>query len=216
MKLITTDTGKIDALNTMYPSMAEKITDSTKTTIPYSSIYGFVLQGQTTLPNGWVAKGQEYFSYTSVLEETIVVEGTCCFFTRLGHMHQNNLGGPIEHSGRLCYIDGCSDSLLVYPSRAGDPSLNLLYFPPGINQTFHIHPSIRLGFVASGSGKSCLANETIDLVEGTMFYIEEREYHRFTTDNDEMRIIAFHPDGDWGPTDQNHTMLNRTYILDNQ
>jgi hypothetical protein len=27
-----------------------------------------------------------------------------------------------------------------------------------------------------------------------------------------MRVIAYHPDGDWGPTDENHTMLNRTYI----
>ena len=45
-----------------------------------------------------------------------------------------------------------------------------------------------------------------------MFCIEEREVHRFSTSNEEMVVLAFHPDGDWGPTDHNHTMLNRTYI----
>jgi hypothetical protein len=52
------------------------------------------------------------------------------------------------------------------------------------------------------------------LEAGSIFCIEERENHRFQTINDTMKIIAYHPDGDWGPTDQNHTMLNRTYILD--
>jgi quercetin dioxygenase-like cupin family protein len=214
MKLLTDETGVIDMRDTMYPSMSEKVKDSVKVTTPYATAYGFVLDGKAHLPNGWVATDQQYFSYATNKEEEIRVEGTTVFFTRLGHMHQNNLGGPIENSGRLCYIDGCSDSLLIYPSRAGDPSVNLLHFPPGINQTFHIHPSIRLGLVASGYGKSCLADKEIDLVPGSIFCIEEREYHRFTTSDSEMRVIAYHPDGDWGPTDQNHTMLNRTYILE--
>jgi hypothetical protein len=44
------------------------------------------------------------------------------------------------------------------------------------------------------------------------FCLEEQELHRFRTKNNEMRIIAFHPDGDWGPTDENHVMINRTYV----
>jgi hypothetical protein len=28
-----------------------------------------------------------------------------------------------------------------------------------------------------------------------------------------MDVIAFHPDSDWGPTDEKHPMLNRTYLV---
>jgi len=105
--------------------------------------------------------------------------------------------------------------LLVYPPRLGDPTLNYLYFPPGIDQSFHTHPSIRVGCVIQGEGKASLRDKEIDLVPGVMFALEEKELHRFrTSSGDIMKIIAFHPDGDWGPTDENHTMLNRTYIAE--
>ena len=102
--------------------------------------------------------------------------------------------------------------MLVYPPRFGDPSLNFLHFPSNINQTFHTHPSIRMGCVIGGRGVSTLADKEVQLTEGMMFCLEEQEYHRFRTENSHMDIIAFHPDGDWGPTDENHTMLNRTYL----
>jgi quercetin dioxygenase-like cupin family protein len=214
MEILNKD-GMLDKRNTMYPTYAEKITNAFKTSEAYSSTYGYVLNGEVELPNKWIAREKEYFSFASHESTDFEVTGTAVFFTRLGHMHQNNLGGPIEDSGRLCYIDGCSDSLLIYPSRAGDPSVNLLAFPAGINQTFHIHPSVRLGFVAEGSGNAeMITGEVYPLEAGSIFCIEERENHRFQTINDTMKIIAYHPDGDWGPTDQNHTMLNRTYILD--
>lgn len=211
--IILKDHGMIDRRNTMYPSYAEKITNGYKTTEAYGSTYGYVLNGEVELPNEWIAREKEYFSFSSHKPTDFEITGTAVFFTRLGHMHQNNLGGPIEDSGRLCYIDGCSDSLLIYPSRSGDPSVNLLHFPTDIDQTFHIHPSVRLGFVAEGFGNAQLGTgETIPLEAGSIFCIEERENHRFQTSGSEMKIIAYHPDGDWGPTDQNHTMLNRTYI----
>jgi len=213
MKLIKEQTGFIDLRNTMYPCSGSKVCYSSYTATPYSTVYGFVIEGEVILPNGWIAKPQQYFCYAALDAEVFVTHGTAVFIERLGFLGQTVLGGPLEESGRLCYIDGCSDSLLVYPPRSGDPSLNMLFFPPGIDQTFHIHPSVRLGVVVKGSGKSTLANETIDLEVGDLFCIEEREYHRFRTDEGQtLTVIAFHPDGDWGPTDQNHTMLNRTYI----
>jgi quercetin dioxygenase-like cupin family protein len=213
MKLIKEQNGFIDLRNTMYPCMGTKVCYSSYTATPYSTIYGFVLEGEVILPNGWTAKPQQYFCYAAKDADVFITNGTAVFIERLGFLGQNLLGGPLEESGRLCYIDGCSDSLLVYPPRSGDPSLNMLFFPPGIDQTFHIHPSTRLGVVVKGSGKSTLAHETIDLEVGDLFCIEEREYHRFRTEQDQtLTVIAFHPDGDWGPTDQNHTMLNRTYI----
>lgn len=56
-----------------------------------------------------------------------------------------SMGGPIEKTGRLKYIDGCTDSLLIPPVKKGDPCLNHLHFPVGIEQTMHTHPSIRIG-----------------------------------------------------------------------
>jgi quercetin dioxygenase-like cupin family protein len=179
-----------------------------------------VLSGKLSTDLFTVLAGQ-YFCLTSNNNDDIIVNieenSNIVLIERVGFKGQNVVGGPLERSGRLVYIDGCSDSLLVYPPRQGDPSLNALFFPPHIEQSYHIHPSIRLGVVISGNGVACLkkgaVNETeITLHAGTVFCIEERESHRFRTDDDSMVVIAFHPDGDWGPTDHNHTMLNRTYI----
>lgn len=207
----------IDMLNTMYPSKADKVHNASYLTMAHSTVYGYVLSGEVKLTAKNTAVEGQYFSLWTNDPTEIKVDGECVFFTRLGFKGQNTIGGPIEDSGRLVYIDTCSDSLLVYPPRMGDPSLNLLNFPAGVNQSFHIHPSLRLGVVAKGSGIAWIKtsgnmHRNIELKEGMMFCIEEREIHRFSTDNQTMTVIAFHPDGDWGPTDHNHTMLNRTYI----
>lgn len=208
--------GEIDLRDTMYPSMAVRLSNQTWTSPQLVTVYGYVMAGHVELPGGNKVSTGQYFSYWSLDGSTFNCVGECVCFIRYGFKGQNNIGGPIEKSGRLCYIDACSDSLLIYPPRLGDPSLNALYFPVNINQTYHIHPSIRLGFVASGSGISCIQTGgkevEVPLTQGMMFCIEEREMHRFRTTDNEMVVIAYHPDGDWGPTDHNHTMLNRTYI----
>lgn len=209
-------TGTIDMRDTMYPSCAKRLTSETWVTPDNSTVYGYVLSGFVQFPNGNKAFKGQYFSLWSLDGEQLTCSGEAFCVTRYGYKGQNVVGGPIEKSGRLCYIDSCSDSLLIYPPRMGDPSLNALYFPAGTNQTHHIHPSIRFGVVASGSGFACIKkNEKeieIPLTKGLVFCIEEREIHRFRTEENEMVVVAFHPDGDWGPTDHNHTMLNRTYI----
>ncbi|MFL9999009.1 cupin domain-containing protein [Paraburkholderia sediminicola] len=128
------------------------------------------------------------------------------------------IGGPIEHKGRLRYIDQCSDTTLVQPVRRGDPCLNLLYFPPGVVQTAHTHPSDRIGLILSGRG-ACIArndgsDETIALEAGMIFCIHAGGRHHFATDRvgDEMRVLAYHPDSDCGPTDDDHAMINRTIV----
>jgi hypothetical protein len=201
----------IDVMDTMYSCTGEKLRDTLYEARSYSTLYGYVLEGQLHLPTGIVGTG-EYFCLWTGESCKLRIVGNAVIFTRFGFKGQNMIGGPLEKSGRLCYIDGCSDSLLVYPPRQGDPSLNALYFPSGVEQTFHIHPSIRLGVVVGGSGIACTPEGNKDLTVGTMFCIEERERHRFMTADESMTVLAFHPDGDWGPTDHNHTMLNRTYI----
>jgi quercetin dioxygenase-like cupin family protein len=211
----------LDYTQTMYPStgvLCDAATDQGFTyTNEYSTIYGYVLSGEVKLPNNMIAREGQYFSYWSWGCNDIEYTGQVALFTRIGFRGQDMVGGPLEDSGRLCYIDGCSDTLLVYPPRLGDPSLNALFFPPHINQSYHIHPSIRLGVVAKGSGFACIKDadgteKEIELKKGMVWCIEERELHRFRTGDESMVVVPFHPDGDWGPTDHNHTMLNRTYL----
>jgi mannose-6-phosphate isomerase-like protein (cupin superfamily) len=126
-------------------------------------------------------------------------------------------GGPLERAGRLKYIDGCTDSLLAAPVRRGDPCLNLLYFPAGIDQTAHTHPSDRIGMILSGRGL-CVVGQgehqrQVDLVAGMIFCIHTDGLHKFATPyGQEMRVIAYHPDSDFGPTDEAHPMINRTMV----
>lgn len=212
----------INKHNSMYPSSAY-LFDRTEIgdlgyfhTNAISTTYGYVLDGEVTLSNSKTVKRGEYFCLWTQDAHMISYTGKMVAFDRIGFKGQNTIGGPLEEKGRLSYIDGCSDSLLIYPPRQGDPSLNMLHFPPNTKQSFHTHPSLRFGIVASGFGYASLVDGddevSIKLEPGMMFCIEEQEKHRFVTDSKEMVVLAYHPDGDWGPTDHNHTMLNRTYL----
>jgi quercetin dioxygenase-like cupin family protein len=121
------------------------------------------------------------------------------------------VGGPVEPRGRLAYIDGCSDTVLVAPVVLGAPCLNFLYVPPRTTQSHHHHLSHRIGVVLSGSGYCVLPDDsTVALSPGVVFVLPAGVVHAFHTRDDELRIIAWHPDSDTGPTDGDHPMLNRT------
>ncbi len=118
--------------------------------------------------------------------------------------------GMCEKEGRLKYIDGASDSILLSPPKVGDPILNFLHFPKKVNQTPHTHPSYRLTIVAGGEGIGKGKKWKIPLKKGTIVIIDKNEWHGFITKNKTMDVITYHPDSDWGPTDENHPMLNKT------
>jgi quercetin dioxygenase-like cupin family protein len=122
------------------------------------------------------------------------------------------LGGPVEETGRLKYIDGCTDTGLIQPLRLGDPCLNALYFPAGTRQTAHMHPSHRVGVVLYGEGICETPISSKPMRAGDMFIIPAGSVHRFITQEYEMRIVAFHPDSEFGPTDERHQMLKATII----
>jgi hypothetical protein len=207
--------GVLDATDTMYPCYAG-MHDGKKSSLVIpkgSSCYGFVISGEIYTKTLSVGAGSAFSSSTGF---SVGSEDTRVWYVvRHGVKAVDTVVVP-EHKGRLSYIDGCSDSLLIYPPRKGDGSLSLLYFPTNIQQTFHTHPSIRLGYVASGSGTAHWAFEyqqkSCSLRAGDYFMLEAHSKHRFTTDCSDLRILAYHPDGDWGPEDHNHTMLNRTYL----
>ena len=122
-------------------------------------------------------------------------------------------GGPLEGSGRLRYIDGCTDTLLVCPPRLGEPCLNHLHLPASTDQSDHTHPSVRIGVIARGSGVCRSEGERYRLSEGLGWIIETGTRHSFQTGPSEtLDVMAWHPDSDFGPTDGDHPMINRTFV----
>jgi quercetin dioxygenase-like cupin family protein len=177
------------------------------------AVFGVVLYGNAKVGGREVLAGE--FFCRNVSESGLNIEslGSVAVFQRLGFCGQEIVAGLIESDiGRIKYIDGCTDSLLVAPPKLGEPCLNALYFPPEINQSFHTHPSSRLGAVLSGSGFACLDGKELQLTQGDVFFLPADEVHRFRTETDPMVVIAYHPDSDWGPTDEVHPMINRTFL----
>ncbi|TXI90606.1 MAG: hypothetical protein E6Q36_01195 [Chryseobacterium sp.] len=98
------------------------------------SYYGFVYDGQVILkshsrPNDIILSDGMYFS--SIGNFTINSIGGSYVIIEVDHnssyYKQNNfspmftVGGPIEATGRMKYIDGCTDSVLINPIKMGDP-----------------------------------------------------------------------------------------------
>jgi hypothetical protein len=138
--------------------------------------------------------------------------GTGLIITAEHHRGFFHLGGPVEATGRLRYIDGCTDSLLVAPPLLGDPCLNLLHIPPGTRQSAHTHPSIRVGLIARGSGECVTPGGRFPLRPGLAFVIAAESLHSFHTEGEPLLVIAYHPDSDFGPTHECHPMVNRTIL----
>lgn len=140
-------------------------------------------------------------------------KGSMVFTVRQdGYAGMFSVGGPLEPVGRLKYIDGCTDSILIPPVKKGDPCLNHLHFPVGIKQTMHTHPEVRLGIVCKGYGKCITEFGKYDLVPGLVFAILAGGKHSFITEKHTLDIVAFHPTTDVGPTDEAHPMINRTIV----
>lgn len=186
---------------------------------------GFVVKGTTNITTYHADTPQSFNliegMYFSVPGAVSVTGGHGILISSLHYHGQFMLGGPIEKRGRLSYIDGCSDSLIVPPTVKGNPCLNHLHLPPGTRQTRHTHPSVRVGVIMNGEGY-CIVPEhkdgtgsdlKIPLTPGQIFVIPQGRHHSFFTDNRPMDVIAYHPDSDIGPTDEDHPMINRTDLV---
>jgi hypothetical protein len=174
--------------------------------------FGFVHSGTPTLRCSSGTFGLARGMYFAVPGEMSVGPGAGVLITRHAHHGLFQLGGPVEERGRLRYIDGCTDTLLVAPVIRGDPCLNLLHVPPHTDQTPHTHPSFRIGVVVRGMGACRTPQQTVPLSPSTVFVIAAGGLHSFHTGDQELLVIAYHPDSDFGPTDGDHPMLNRTMV----
>jgi hypothetical protein len=180
---------------------------------PGGTHFGFVWRGTASVScaaGTFTLGAGMYFSVPG--EGSVEGGGAGVVATRVGYRGLFSIGGPIESAGRLRYIDGCTDSLLVPPVVCGDPCLNALYFPPGIDQTEHTHPTSRVGLVASGSGECVTPDGVFGLAPGLAFVIPANARHRFRTAGDRLVVVAYHPDSDVGPTHGAHPMITRTIV----
>lgn len=206
---------EVSALATMYPSRLlccgkgrTSFSDSTR------HAYGFVLQGQASItrPDGSTHPVYESMTLSVPGAFELQTTGKVVVIERYGYRGLFQVGGPVENDGRLTYIDGCRTTILAAPSRLGDPVLNYLVFPANVKQTMHLHPTVRLGTVISGEGLCVTPKEKIPIKKGMVFYLPENSSHCFHSSTKGLKVIAFHPDSDTGPTDFNHPMLNRTFL----
>jgi len=198
-----------DLAGSVHPSVAQGWCDS-PLTLEEGTHFGFVQIGPARLDCQAGSFSLGAGLYFAVPGAARVQGGMGLAITRLGYQGLFSLGGPIEERGRLQYIDGCTDSLLLAPVLRGDPCLNLLHLPPGTRQSRHTHPSDRVGLVVRGAG-TCLTDAgAAELRPGLAFLIPTDLPHCFHTEDSELLIVAYHPDSDFGPTHQDHPMINRT------
>lgn len=203
-----------------------------------SSYFIYVYDGQATLNidngivsilpiNTYVAL-KDNFKLTGKFKAILIEIINKGYYLQTNYKPYTTIGGPIEEVGRLKYIDGCTDSLLINPVKKGDPCLNHLHFPKGIIQTPHTHPSHRIGIVVKGRGECVTPFGNLPLETGCIFVIKEYNgsdksegldgnlyengTHKFNTYESSMDVIAFHPDSDFGAEDEFHPMINRTIV----
>lgn len=178
--------------------------------------FGFVYQGQPLLSrqNGEASYSLRRGMYFCLPEAGGVggEHSAGMVITRPDCHGMFQLGGPLEAAGRFAYIDGGTNSLLIPPVTLGDPCLNAIYFPPGVDQTLHTHPSDRIGMVVSGSGMLETSKTPVSLKPGNVFLIPANLAHKFITGDDSLTMVVFHPDSDAGFTHRDNPMLKRTVV----
>lgn len=184
-----------------------------------ATYFGYVIEGEVSLfylGNEYTLTRGMYFSVPQDLDLDLsskrTTSGKAIICSKLNYQGFFSLGGPVEEKGRLRYIDGCTDSLLISPVMLGEPCLNLLHIPKNTQQSQHTHPSLRLGVIISGEGICKTPEKDYALTVGTVFYIPQDGKHSFHTHSQDLRVIAYHPESDFGPTHENHPMVNKTIL----
>ena len=178
--------------------------------------YGYVHRGELATDDGydskWIKEGY-WFTTANGLRGELSKRGQL-FVVQKRDYRGMDVIGKLEKTGRLNYIDGAKDSILFGPIKKGDPIINALFMPPGIHQTMHTHPSTRCGIIISGGAQAETRKSVHPLEPGMVFYLPTNGWHKFRTDvsNMSMTLVAFHPDSDFGPSDEDHPMLNRTMV----
>ncbi len=208
-----THDGRVDLRANPFPTQVTTWNGDGPLELPATGTHlGFVLSGPVELTSESGTFHLRSGMYFSIAGRATLRGGQGLVVTREAYRGFFHLGGPIEETGRLRYIDGCTDSLLIPPVKLGDACLNLLHIPPNTRQSAHTHPSIRVGLIVQGSGVCVTPDARFSLRPGVAFVIAADQLHSFHTDREPLLVIAYHPDSDFGPTDECHPMVNRTIL----
>lgn len=178
------------------------------------SAFGYVAEGELEYNNITIPSGF-YFTIPNINGAILKGGHRIILWVKIGYNSFLKFGKWESDKGRLKYIDGCTDSVLINPIKKGDPCLNTLYMPEGVNQTMHTHPSLRSGFIIKGGAKCETPEGVFDLKSNDIFILKKDAHHKFRSDFGEnilMKLIAYHPDSDFGAEDEIHPMINRTIV----
>lgn len=133
-----------------------------------------------------------------------------------GYMPENKLSGIVTKT-TLPYVNGCSTKQVFPPDRLGDPTLQILDIPPmASEQVHHIHSTVRVVYVLSGTGRSIVGmeNKTIveDLYVGKIIILQKMCPHHFETDGEHLIVLPLHVFSSVGSLETNHPMFNGTHM----
>ncbi|MBC7978491.1 MAG: hypothetical protein H7138_26190 [Myxococcales bacterium] len=124
----------------------------------------------------------------------------------------------IHQGTTLPYVNGCSTKQLFPAERPGDPTLQLLYMPPHTTeQAHHIHSTVRVVYIASGSGASVVGLGehvvTHKLSTGMVCVLEPMCPHHFETNSEPLLCIPLHVFSSTCRQEQDHPMLSGTHLI---
>lgn len=177
--------------------------------------FGYVISGSAKLR---LKDGRHYDliqgMYFSVPNECMIEGGEGIVFSKSDFHGVFLLGGPLCEDSTLEYLPGCVDSILIPPIFRGDPCLNFLNTTKGTLQPVHTHPSYRIGFVISGYGWEVSDAPKIitELKVRDIFFVAPWQEHAFETRDADLKFIVFHPNSDYGPTKDDHPLINQTFV----
>jgi hypothetical protein len=205
---------------------------ATRAKIVSNNCYGYVLSGVTHIDSFGESMPKKVYAgnWFSVGGNTnndsrVSVQGGQVLLIEWGEcgLRQKPFAcGEPTQDGILGYIDGAENSLLYGPLKMGEACINCLHIVGKIDQTAHTHPSPRIGVVLNGGidvkiwdsqGDGTKVIEEHHLNSGDVWAMDKDVIHSFHSNkNIQARILAFHPDSDFGPTDEVAPMINRTMV----
>lgn len=135
-----------------------------------------------------------------------------------GYMPENKSCDIVTNTN-LPYVNGCSTKQVFPPDRLGDPTLQLLNIPPySAEQAHHIHSTVRVAYIMSGTGRSIVGMDQEQVVEdlfpGKTCILQKMCPHHFETDGEHLIVLPLHVFSSIGRMEQNHPMFNGTHMTD--
>jgi len=133
-----------------------------------------------------------------------------------GYMSEDK-SSTITRKTNLPYVNGCSTKQVFSPERLGDPTLQLLDIPPySAEQAHHIHSTVRVAYILSGTGRSIVGMGehyvTEKLYHGKTVILQKMCPHHFETDGEHLIVLPLHVFSSVGMLENNHPMFNGTHL----